>query len=94
MGEAAKVIVTNESELTAIVERAVAKALAANANADPGASPDDILTSEQAAKLLGKSSRTLRLWAVAGKLPALLSGSTYRFRRGDVLAKLREIRAR
>jgi excisionase family DNA binding protein len=47
--------------------------------------PDDLLTAAEVAGIFRVSTKTVWRWAVAGKLPGLLTpGGHHRFRRADV----------
>lgn len=56
--------------------------------AQPVGSDDDILTSEQAAKLLGFSTKSFRNAVAAGKVPHYKLFGQNRFRRDELLALL------
>jgi excisionase family DNA binding protein len=52
----------------------------------PKRSPDDLLTTAEAAKLAKKKARTMRQHAERGNIPARRIGRDWLFRRGDVEA--------
>jgi excisionase family DNA binding protein len=52
---------------------------------------DRVLSTEEAAELLGVKPKTVRLWAKTGKIPARrVGGKLWRFSRAQVLAFIRE----
>lgn len=54
-----------------------------------GDDPDRLLTSTEAAKLLGFSSRTIEEWGRTGKLRRVVIGRHVRYRDADVRALIR-----
>ena len=55
----------------------------------PPTDGDELLTAQQAADLLGVSSRTIKRRAASGELRKLSHGNVVRYRRADVLALLK-----
>lgn len=47
-------------------------------------SKDDVLTTQEAARLLKTTQRTIYRWIVAGVLPAAKIGGRWRIKRADV----------
>lgn len=80
-GNDVRVVTLTDRELEALLQRAVAAGVA-QAQADIR----EVLTTEQAAALLGFNTKTLREMVDRGEVPAHRIGVQYRFRRSELLA--------
>lgn len=82
MGESKVMIVLERSELEALVESAVRKAVGASPQA--AALPCEWLDAQAAADLIQCHPKTLARWAKRGELPSSRAGRELRFRRSDI----------
>src|SRR5687767_9952308 len=71
------VVTLKVTELEAIIHRAIESRL--------GAPPDEILTTEDAAKLLKLDPKTVSRRAKGGTIPAYPLGSEWRYKRSELL---------
>jgi excisionase family DNA binding protein len=81
------------ADLEAIVGRAIQRELSDILKATtPAPDPDELVTRRQAAQYLGLSLPTLHDYTLRGIIPAYRLGSRVRYRKGELLNALLQVR--
>ena len=80
------------ADLQGYIAQTIQRELSVILKADPPSDPDELVTRKQAAKYLGLSLPTLHDYTVRGIVTAHRLGSRIRYRKGDLVNSLVQVR--